>query len=120
MLRPLLAASALALAVAVSASASAATPKLIGTVGPGYTITLTMNGKKVTRVKAGSYLLVVRDRSAIHSFVFEKAKGGTFEKTVTAVGFTGTATLKVRLTSGKYEYYCRPHESTMKGEFIVP
>ena len=122
MIRPLLAAAGAALAIAVVASvpASAATPQLIGTVGPGLKITLTLNGKKVTSVKAGSYLLVVHDKSSIHSFVFEKRKGGTFEKTVTSVKFKCTATLKVKLTAGKYEYYCRPHESTMKGEFTVP
>ena len=114
-----LAATALALAAAVALPASAATPKLIGTVGPDFKITLTQGGKPVKSVKAGSYLLVVSDKSSIHSFVFEKAKGGTFEKEVTAVPFMGTKTLKVRLTAGTYEFYCRPHEKTMKGTFTV-
>ena len=124
MKRPVaLAAAALAVAVAVTVPASAATPKLIGTVGPGFTITLKLNGKLLkesSTVKAGSYLLVVTDKASSHNFVFEKAKGGTFEKTVTSVPFKGTKTLKVRLTPGKYEFYCRPHEkSGMKGEFTV-
>jgi hypothetical protein len=41
------------------------------TVGPGFTITLTKGGKKVTRLSAGRYQLVVRDRSTMHSFVLE-------------------------------------------------
>jgi plastocyanin len=112
--------AALAAVVVVSASAgSAAKPQLVGTVGPGYTIKLTLNGSKVKSANAGKYLLVVHDKGRFHNFVFEKAKGGTFEKTVTGVGFVGTRTLNVKLTPGKWEFYCRVHESTMKGELTV-
>ena len=53
----------LAIAAVVALPAGAATPKLLGTVGPGFTITLT---KKPT--KAGKYTLVVSDKSSIHNF----------------------------------------------------
>ena len=52
--RPLLLAAAVAAALAATSSGSAATAKTVtGTVGPGFTIGLTMNGKKVTKLKAG-------------------------------------------------------------------
>ena len=118
-MRKLLVLTAAALALTVVADVLAATPKLKGTVGPGFTITLTQSGKKVTKLKAGTYTLVVTDNASIHSFVLEKKKGGTFEKTITSVPFMGTKTVTVKLTAGKYEYYCRPHQATMNGTFTV-
>jgi hypothetical protein len=49
-------------------SGSAATAKIVtGTVVPGFTIGLTMQGKRVTKLKAGTpYRFVIRDRAAIH------------------------------------------------------
>ena len=52
----------LVVAVTLAGGATAAAPTLTGTVGPGFTITLTKGGKKVTRLSAGRYQLVVRDR----------------------------------------------------------
>ena len=109
--------TALVAALAVP-SALAATPTLTGTVGPGFTITLTKNGRRVTRVAPGLYRIVVSDRSAIHNFKLEKS-GGAFERTMTTVGFKGIRTQTVRLTAGRWEYYCAPHERTMKGHFTV-
>ena len=94
-------------------------PTLAGKVGPGYSISLTRNGKKVTRLTAGTYKLVVRDSSSSHSFVLEKEKGGTFERDVTSVSFRGTKTLVIKVTKGTYKFYCRPHESMMFGFFTV-
>jgi plastocyanin len=33
--------------------------------------------------------------------------------------FTGSKTITVRLTRGRWEYYCQPHETSMKGHFTV-
>ena len=99
-----------ALTLAGGATAATATP--IGTVGPGFTITLTKGGKKVTRLNAGRYQLVVRDRSTMHNFVLE---GPGVERDVTTVPFQGTKTVTVKLRPGKYKFYCRPHESSMFG-----
>ncbi len=121
MFRKLLIAGAAAAALAVAAEAPAA-PKaqtLNGAVGPGFTIKLTKSGKKIRSLKAGLYRIVVSDRSADHNFVLEKAKGGTFEHTITSVSFRGTKSFVVKLTPGKWEFYCRPHEDTMQGEFTV-
>ena len=114
----------IALAAALVAAAGAlsaphAVPTVNGTVGPGFTITLKSNGKQVKSLKAGSYTFVVADKASIHNFVLEKKKGGTFEKELTTVPFTGTKSVKIKLTAGQWEFYCRPHESTMEGEFTV-
>lgn len=90
-----------------------------GTVGPGFTIGLTRNGKKVTTLKAGMYRFVVTDRSAIHNFVLEKARGGGFEKAITGVSFVGTRAFTVKLGAGTWELYCKPHEATMQRKFAV-
>src|SRR5580765_6478615 len=91
---------------------------LRGTVGPGFTINLTKQGRKVTRLAPGMYRIIVSDRSSIHNFKLEKS-GGAFERRATSVGFQGTRTITVRLTRGSWEYYCEPHESSMKGHFTV-
>ena len=110
---------AVALALLVISPAQAATPKLVGTVGPGYTITLKSGGKKVTKLKAGKYKLVIADKASIHNFVLEQQSGGKWEKQLTTVPFVGTKTVIVTLKKGKWKYYCAPHESMMFGLFIV-
>ena len=106
-----------ALMLVVVTSAWAATPKLVGTVGPGYTITLTKAGKKVTKLKAGKYTFVIADKASIHNFSLDGPKG--FEKTLTTVPFKGMKTMTLTLKAGKYKFYCEPHESTMFGNFTV-
>jgi len=106
----LLAAASIGLLAA--ATASSAPPKLIGTVGPGFTISLKMNGKPVKTLKAGTYTLVVTDKASIHNFQIE---GKGLDRAVTTVGFTGTKTAVIRLRAGKVKYYCAPHESSMFG-----
>jgi len=110
---------AMTLAVLVIAPAQAAAPKVVGTVGPGFTIKLTSGGKKATKLKAGKYTFVVADKASIHNFVVEQVSGGKFEKQLTTVPFTGTKTVTVTLKKGKWKYYCAPHESSMFGFFTV-
>jgi hypothetical protein len=43
-------------AALVVPQALAAKPTLNGTVGPGFTITLTQGGKKVSKLEAGTYV----------------------------------------------------------------
>ena len=57
-------------------AAQASTPKLIGTVGPGYTITLKKGTAKVKTLKAGKYTFVITDKASIHDFTIEREKGG--------------------------------------------
>ena len=98
---------------------SSAAKKLKGTVGLGYTISLKQNGKKVKTLKAGTYKFVISDKASIHNFVVEKEKGGKFEKSLTSIGFMGTKTVTVKLTKGRWKFYCKPHESQMFGFFAV-
>ena len=98
-------------------SALAAPPKLIGTVGPGFTISLTQGGKKVKALKAGTYAFVITDKSASHNFEMDGPNG--WSKTFTTVPFTGAKSFTVTLKKGKYKYYCAPHESFMFGNFTV-
>ena len=102
----------LVVAVTLAGGATAATPTLTGTVGPGFTITLTKGGKMVRWLTAGRYPVVVGDRSTMHNFVLE---GPGVERDVTTVPFRGTKTVSVKLRAGKYKFYCRPHESSMFG-----
>ena len=118
--RSVLFALVLALAVIAAASAfgrSASTLTLVGTVGPGYTIKLTVNGQKVSRLKAGSYKLVLHDKASIHAWSLDGPHG--YAKDFTTVPFVGTKTIAVTFKAGKYKYYCPPHESTMFGHFTV-
>ncbi len=108
-----------ALAVVVAALAAPAAlaggTTLTGTVGPGFTITLTQGGKKVTSLKAGAYTLKVSDKSNIHNF---HLTGPGVNKSTT-VTFVGSQTWKVTLKKGTYKYVCDPHVSIMHGSFTV-
>ena len=113
-----LAAAGTALSFAGTAGGSTNVTPLRATVGPGYTINLVKNGRRVLRLAPGLYRITVSDRSSFHNFKLEKS-GGAFERRVTTVGFTGSRTVTVRLTRGRWEYYCEPHESSMEGHFTV-
>ncbi len=88
---------------------------LTATVGPGATISLKLGGKKVTRVKAGRYRIVVRDRSHMHNF--HLIGPGVNKKTAVAAHRTTTWTVTFR--QGTYRFRCDPHRSRMKGSFRV-
>ena len=111
---------AAALAVAAQTQAMSA-PRLTGTVGPGFTISLKdATGKKVTKLKAGKYTFVVTDKSFSHNFVLKKTKGGKFLKSITGVGATTKNKLfTVTLTKGSWQVYCDPHSFSMKQNFTV-
>jgi plastocyanin len=120
--RLLLALAGLATALAVAGTALSqgqATPKLVGTVGPAYTIKLTKAGVKVRSLKAGTYKFVISDKASIHNFTLEQQTGGKFEKRLTGTAFTGPKTVTLTLKRGKWKYYCSVHESLMFGFFTV-
>lgn len=114
-IRLALVAALVTLAFTASTAQAAAPKKLVATVGPGYTISLTMAGKKVKTLKAGRYVITVRDRSNIHNFHIRGA-GVNKDSGVRAVG---TKTWTVTFKKGTYRYVCDPHASTMKGSFKV-
>lgn len=106
-----------ALALILPLRAEAAVQRLSGSVGPGFTITLkTAAGAKVTTLKAGTYTIVVRDRSAQHNF---QLRGPGLNRVLSGVAFTGTKTVTVRLRAGKYGFVCEPHAGVMHGSFRV-
>jgi hypothetical protein len=103
-----------ALALLAVAPVQAAVPKLAGTDGPGFTITLKKSGTKVTKLKAGKYSITVSDLSSSHNF--HLTGPGVNKKT--SVGGTGKSTWTVTLQKGKtYRFVCDPHASIMKGSF---
>lgn len=111
----LVALAAMVAALTILPSAFASTPTLSGTVGPGFTITLTQGGKKVSKLKAGKYTIKVADKSNIHNF---HLKGPGVNKS-TSVGSSGSSTWTVTLKKGKYTFVCDPHATFMKGSFTV-
>ena len=101
---------------ATALARQSATPTLVGTVGPGFTITLTQNGKAVKTLKRGAYTFVIHDKSSSHAF---SLKGAGLPKALTQVPFVGDKTATVTLKAGKYTYFCPPHQSFMFGHFTV-
>ena len=122
MLRAQLAVAAVAVLVAavavpaLAAPSRAAKERLTGTVGPGFTISLKYEGEKVKKLDPGTYVLAVNDKSSIHDF---HLMGPGVNKVVTAVSFTGTKTVTVKLKKGTYTYQCDPHSTAMRGTFTV-
>ena len=109
-----LALAAVAIGLVVAAPTPAGVPELVGTVGPGFTITLTKSGTKITKLKAGKYAITVNDRASIHDFHLT----GPGVNKVTSVAGTGQTTWTVTLQKGKtYRFMCDPHASIMKGSF---
>jgi len=104
-------------ALALISSAGAAAPtKLVGTVGPGFTITLKKTARPVRLLTPGRYSITVADKSNIHNF---HLKGPGVNKEITTVGFVGTKTVIVALKKGTYTFVCDPHFTSMKGSFRV-
>jgi plastocyanin len=99
-----------ALAVPGLAPAAPRANTLIGTDGPGFTITMSKQ-----TVKAGTYTIVINDKSNIHNFHLI----GPGVNKVTSVPAVGTKTWTVTLKKGSYRFVCDPHAATMKGVLRV-
>ena len=96
---------------------AAPTPKLLATVGPKNTISLRSAGGAVLRngVTAGTYSIVVRDRSKLHNFHLV-GKGVNRKSTVAG---TGTTTWKLKLSKGVLRFYSDKSPKTVKGSVTV-
>jgi plastocyanin len=92
---------------------------LTGTVGPGYTITLTQGGPHISSLAPGTYTFTIADKSSIHNFTLEQESGGSFEQDLTSIPDEGTKSMTVKLTKGEWKFYCSAHESQMNGSFTV-
>ena len=114
--RVTLIASTLAFALCSPLSAAVA-PRLDGTVGPEFTISLKKGGKRVTALARGRYTFVVVDRSTVHNFRLE---GPGIARNLTSVGAVGRSKpVTLTLRPGKYRLYCVPHPLDMRGSFRV-
>lgn len=84
--------------------------RVVLTSGPGFRITLrTAAGRTVTRLRVGTYRMVVRDRSRMHN-ARVRAPGGY--NRATTLRFVGTQTWRVRLRrAGTLRFLCDPHAS---------
>ncbi len=111
-------AAAIAATTALAAPDASTAPLLIGVTGPDApTISVKLRGKRVTRLKPGTYRLRVYDRSDSHDF---HLRGPRMDRRITNRLFTGARLVNVTLRKGSYEFYCAPHYfSGMNGKFVV-
>lgn len=105
------------LAVLVLATtAGAAETKLLGTVGPGFTIELRdAQGQPVKQLQPGAVEIQVSDRSEEHDFHLQ----GPGVDVTTGVDTTGDTTFAVTLGNGRYTFLCDVHPTRMTGTFDV-
>ena len=91
-------------------------PKLLATVGPKATITLrSASGAPLKTVKAGTYSIVVRDRSKIHNFHLV----GVGVNKKSSVAAVATTTWKLKLSKGVLRFYSDKAPKTVKGSVKV-
>lgn len=89
---------------------------LYATVGPGMTISLkTRRGARISRLRAGRYVIIVRDRSTSHNFHLY----GRGVSKRTRVPVVGRTRWRVLFRRGVYRYRCDPHARRMRGSFRV-
>ena len=117
MIRIALTLAATLAAAVLASSSSAAVPRLVGSTGPdgAFHMTLLKGGKKVTKLKAGKYTIVVKDVAKTHNF---HLTGPGLNKKTSVKG-KATSTWHVTLKKGTYRYVCDPHKTLMKGSFKV-
>jgi plastocyanin len=96
---------------ASSATLDAKVRTISGTVGPGFTISMSRS-----RTHSGLYTVTIHDRSSAHNFHLT-GPGSVDRKT--GVAFTGTRTWSVRLRAGTYRYQCDVHPDMMNGTLRV-
>jgi plastocyanin len=98
------------LALASSTFGAVKTNTLGGTVGPGFTISMT---KKT--VNAGTYVITIHDLASIHDF---HLTGSGVDKKTSVTGM-GTTKWTVTLKKGTYHFVCDPHRTIMHGVLTV-
>jgi plastocyanin len=90
-------------------------PRLVATVGPSATISLTLNGRRVSSLAAGRYTITVRDRSRRHNFHLT----GPGVNRKTTVARTGTFTWAVTFRAGVHRFVSDPQARRIRGSFTV-
>ena len=101
-----------------STSAKAAAP-VVKSVGgtvkatlSGTKLIVTLNGKPLTKAAAGTYKLLVTDRSK--SLDLSLAQSGGDEQPLTSTSFTGTKTVTVDLLAGRWKVYSAAGQGVYK------
>lgn len=90
--------------------------KLLATVGPKSTISLRSSSGAVLRtIEAGTYSIVVRDRSTLHNF--HLVGKGVNRKTGLAA--LATVTWKVTLGAGTLRFFSDRSPATVRGSVVV-
>jgi plastocyanin len=107
--------AAAAVSLVAAAPTAADNPQLVGSVGPGYVISLTSGGAAVTHLDPGTYTLVVHDQADVHNFHLF-GPGGV--NVATDIDFVGDKTFTITLADGIYNFNCDAHPS-MNGKFAV-
>ena len=92
-----------------------AATKLLAAVGPGAKISLrAADGSALSSLSAGSFSIVVRDRSATDDFHL----AGPGVSKATGVSFKGTVTWKLKLKAGRYTFRSDKH-AKLHGAFTL-
>jgi plastocyanin len=108
--------AAVAISLPAAATGKSAATSLVGTVGPGLTITLSdANGGAVTHLDPGDYVISIDDRSILHNYHLF----GPGVEQRTDIETTGMTTWNVTMTDGTYDFRCDAHPTSMKGSFTV-
>jgi hypothetical protein len=108
--------AALAACLVVAAPTGADNGQLVGTVGPGFSISLKdSSGAAVQHLDPGTYTLVVHDLSEEHNFHLS----GPGVDVTTDVTFVGDQTFTITVTNGTYNFVCDVHASRMRGLFTA-
>jgi hypothetical protein len=117
-----LAAALAVLALPAGAARSEDSPVLDTSVGTNDGFDITLNnpsGRKIFSLPAGTYTIVVHDRSAIHNFHLASNDDPTVDFR-TDVPFVGDMTFVATFKAGmRYAYACEPHWQVMNGSFLV-
>jgi plastocyanin len=88
--------------------------QLVGSVGPGFTISLKdASGANVTHLDVGTYTLLVHDLSDLHNFHLT----GPGVDVATDVLGNGDQTFTINVADGVYRFQCDAHPTLMKGAF---
>jgi plastocyanin len=107
---------ALVIGLALTGVAVAEGPVLTGSVGPGFNISLQdAAGNAVTTATAGPVTIDVDDKSDEHNFHLV----GPGVDVSTSVEEIARASLAATLADGTYRFFCDPHPTRMRGQFVV-
>jgi hypothetical protein len=100
-------------------SSRTAMARLVGTVGPGRTISLVkVHGRRVKTLRPGEYRFVIRDRSTRENFHLVGPGISGFAGT-TSIPLRGTVVWNLRLSLGTYRYHSDANPKAVHGTFRV-